>query len=1688
MIKSLGGDMKKLIIILSLLLSLSMGQDYSLSFDGVDDWVGFSSALLLQPEAFTISVNLRPDESHDSAGRVYNQQDGGQFHIILSENYQNEFQFGVNCNGWQKVDTEILYDNMDHEYTAIYIAHTGLKLYRDGFLVDSLTNTSMGTCNTNSELPGIGGPIHDEQTDQRYKGTISNMSIWEGVLNQDEISNYILNGVTENSTDLISNWNFNAGVGDTLYDYSGNGNHGIIHSATWVENIEGCTDSDADNYDETANVDDGSCEYPDNGDYSLSFDGVDDYVEIPSNSNLVAQNNTLTIEAWVRVPTSNNNGHATVVGARSSYGYILYAGSTDLPVPGAARFDINTSDENSGFDDLIGTTDLRDDQWHYIAATYDGITAKIYVDGILENSMLITTEYLVSLSGGENLNIGKGNHTEEYFVGELDGVGIWNTALTEQAIIANMETTPTGNEEGLVSYWKFNAGTGTTLYDHSGNGNHGTLMNMDESSWILNGCTDPCYDEYNPEAEVDNGSCDTFIGCPDNGDYSLSFDGGYVELDNPLTWGLLEIGTIKGSFNINSLGGAAKYILGESVYQGYGALGVRVEGDGSIWATHNNNNCAITGGLITTGVDYQFIMTWHNSTSILDFYLYSENQTNLGPVNSCGMSTSSNPNGDLIGKGWDGYTWDGYIDDLVLWDIYFDSDTAEYYFENEPIATDSNLVGYWKFNSGTGTTLYDHSGNGNHGTINGATTWIGCTDPLAENFLENAEFDDGSCIDSPVNPSDFTYAGEFDGSYYYLSNYATSWNEAKNITENNGGHLATIENEEENSFIQSILQNHSWIGLFQNHDSEDYIEPNGGWEWVTGEDLIYNNWNPGNPSDSNSGEDFAEITIDGQWNDLADNDGPLFIILEIEPLGCTDENACNYKPYATEDDGSCAYEADCNDVCGGSAVVDECGICDGSGIPDGECDCEGNIDDCNGYCGGEAYLDDCGVCSAGMSGHSPNSDIDCNGDCAEDTPVSCEDTTGNGQCGNAAEDDCNMCSGGNSGHIANADMDGCSVCFSDNFAELCIDTDDCSLMDCNGDCNGESSMDDCNVCSEGNSGHLFNSDIDCNGECFGIAIVDSFDSCCLDPAHIDGCGECGGNDYDLCDGDGDGDYNIEDWGYGAHGFGDSLGISVEDIPEDQGGRVYITFHKSFYDTDTLRNTESYQIERFDDEWIGVATQNAYADSSYKVEVSTFSDSSSTNSGLTSFRVIANMEEGNFVSLDDENGFGYSVDNIHPSTPDDVMASSNDNYVDISWDYSQDIDFDYHQVTELDELQFTISNDVSILLLGDYNEYYMNSVDIHHNYSDKSDYVGAHDLHAGANLVSFSVLPEDNSITNVIVGDVSGVIGEGVAANNIPPWVGSLTSIDTSKGYWVKADSDFIHLTIGQKLYVESYDLHIGANLISYTCSGDTTLSALIEETCIEGIIGEGVAANNLPSVGWVGSLTNLKPGKGYWFKASEDCELSYDCPEPSMNQLVRYDDEETVKDYTQSTEQAFYFIEDIENIEVGDIVSAYCNDTKVGSREWNGAYTDIPAMGNDNSDLTKDYCTSNQVPTFRVEKPSGETYALTGDIPVWESNGLHMLSSLQEAIILPENYSLAAAYPNPFNPTTTINFAIPADTEVSISVYNLQGREVVTLANGSYDAGYHSVIWNADTHSSGVYFVKMVAGSYVNTQKLMLVK
>jgi hypothetical protein len=90
--------------------------------------------------------------------------------------------------------------------------------------------------------------------------------------------------------------------------------------------------------------------------------------------------------------------------------------------------------------------------------------------------------------------------------------------------------------------------------------------------------------------------------------------------------------------------------------------------------------------------------------------------------------------------------------------------------------------------------------------------------------------------------------------------------------------------------------------------------------------------------------------------------------------------------------------------------------------------------------------------------------------------------------------------------------------------------------------------------------------------------------------------------------------------------------------------------------------------------------------------------------------------------------------------------------------------------------------------------------------------------------------------------------------------------------------------------------------------------------------------------------------------------------------------------------------------------------------------------------------------------------------------------------LIPEDFNLHSIYPNPFNPVTNIIYGLPEHVNVQIIVYDLSGMQVETLMNGFQAPGYHSVNWNADNHPSGVYFVKIVAGDYISTRKLMLVK
>ncbi|MEW5798191.1 MAG: T9SS type A sorting domain-containing protein [Bacteroidota bacterium] len=102
-------------------------------------------------------------------------------------------------------------------------------------------------------------------------------------------------------------------------------------------------------------------------------------------------------------------------------------------------------------------------------------------------------------------------------------------------------------------------------------------------------------------------------------------------------------------------------------------------------------------------------------------------------------------------------------------------------------------------------------------------------------------------------------------------------------------------------------------------------------------------------------------------------------------------------------------------------------------------------------------------------------------------------------------------------------------------------------------------------------------------------------------------------------------------------------------------------------------------------------------------------------------------------------------------------------------------------------------------------------------------------------------------------------------------------------------------------------------------------------------------------------------------------------------------------------------------------------------------------------------------------------------------------TDIKSEIEIPSSFQLHQNYPNPFNPSTTIRFALPSQTHISLKVYDALGREVATLLDEVRSEGIYNTEWNGRTDdgfqvASGLYFYRIVAGSFVRTKKMLLIK
>ena len=214
----------------------------------------------------------------------------------------------------------------------------------------------------------------------------------------------------------------------------------------------------------------------------LNFNGVNDYLVLPNEASFDFTNQ-MTVEFWMRSNTIPQQWDALIAKGDNSWRIALTNSGTNV---GRINFGINGSG-------ITSNTSVIDGTWHHVAVSYGGGSARIIIDGIQQVSVPASVNFYnnsFNVAIAENLQ-----STGRYFAGDIDDIRIWNISKSTTEINANKNCELSGNEAGLVAYYKFNQGTGgsdntgiSNANDATPNLNNGTLTNFglngSTSNWV----------------------------------------------------------------------------------------------------------------------------------------------------------------------------------------------------------------------------------------------------------------------------------------------------------------------------------------------------------------------------------------------------------------------------------------------------------------------------------------------------------------------------------------------------------------------------------------------------------------------------------------------------------------------------------------------------------------------------------------------------------------------------------------------------------------------------------------------------------------------------------------------------------------------------------------------------------------------------------------------------------------------------------------------------------------------------------------------------------------------------------------------------------------------------------------------------------------------------------------------------
>lgn len=316
------------------------------------------------------------------------------------------------------------------------------------------------------------------------------------------------------------------------------------------------------------------------------------------------------------------------------------------------------------------------------------------------------------------------------------------------------------------------------------------------------------------------------------------------------------------------------------------------------------------------------------------------------------------------------------------------------------------------------------------------------------------------------------------------------------------------------------------------------------------------------------------------------------------------------------------------------------------------------------------------------------------------------------------------------------------------------------------------------------------------------------------------------------------------------------------------------------------------------------------------------------------------------------------------------------------------------------------------------------------------------------------------------------------------------TLEVKKGYWIKFDQIQSNQICGNKVYDDTISIRTGWNMIG-------VLDELVPFSRIT-TIPSGILASNFfgYSSGYFVEDT-LKPGSGYWVKSSSNGAIILNS---SLNKGVENNFQInsewasiTVTD-ALSREMKLYISEDVDKElfilppipPEGAFDIRYTSDLMIESIKNRSAVINI--SGAEYPLTIKISGVNLHLSDLISSKLLNETIEDGGKFTIYDTRINKIMIDGSYTNELPVSFALDQNYPNPFNPITIIKFALPKDSEVNLSIYNVLGELVTTLVNEEMKAGYHQVDFNAANLATGVYLYRIKAGEFVQTKKMILMK